>query len=166
MSNDRTGFARGSLTPVVYFEDKDGKILMPPIQIGSDVNHARKAYDLKYAALGYEWREARTLAEVDQLQRRLQEATQREAETKLAMTDQVRDMIRKETASNLRQRMISSNTPDFERRFITAYLNLQEDKRSKHLENFKHREAFLWAREYDSGSKIEDKIVGYDQAGE
>lgn len=118
--SDRTGRARGSLDPVIYFENSSGYVILAPIQIGEGSALARKIYEERYRPQGWEWREAGAngLHEVDALQKRL---VDQELQRNTAMADKSsyeRDIVRRQVADSLRQRMISAGTSEFERDFI------------------------------------------------
>src|SRR5580698_4199308 len=81
---DRTGRALGTLSPVLYFENASGHILLPPVEIGKGDATARKLFEERYKPQGYEWREASTLWDVDRLQKKLQEQAQRELDHQTA----------------------------------------------------------------------------------
>lgn len=152
---DRTGIARGSLRPVIYFINAAGNILLPPEEIGNP-GYARMVYEKRYKDQGYEWREAGTLAEVDTLQNRLIE---QETRRNTAMADEVgkkREECFKRTGETLRARMISADTSEYERDFIRAYLQLRNEKRDKYRDALTHRNYYIYAREQDEAKKVED----------
>ncbi len=156
--SERTGFCRGTLNPVIYFERRDGFCILAPQEVGQDLSLARRAYDERYRPQGWEWREAGTLAEVDRLQRRLVE--QEEARLR-QMADRVgfyRERALAQTAADLRARMCSAATSAYERDFIAAYLQLRTDKRDKYRDRLMEHNFYLWAREMDAGTKVEDRM--------
>jgi hypothetical protein len=157
----KTGRAHGTLEPVIYFENSSGYVILAPQQIGEGTALARKIYEEKYRPQGWEWREAGAngLHEVDQLQRRL---IDQEVSRDRGMAEHVglkRDAVRKAVGETLRQRMTSSGTSEYEREFIRLYLRVRDDsKRDKYKELLKQRNYYLWAREQDSGTKVEDRM--------
>ncbi len=155
MSSDRTGFASGSLKPAIYFERKDGFIILAPAEKGRD-DLARMVYEKRYGPLGWEWREARTLPDLDRLEKRLIAQEEAQAAKMIEANANVRDMVRKAVGSALRQQMISATTTPYERDFIAAYLELREQKRDKYRDRLTHHNLGLMARNYDSSKKIED----------
>lgn len=152
---DRTGFCRGSLSPCIYFERPDGYVILGV----EDVNgggQSRRVYEERYKALGWEWREARTLAEVDQLQKRLTDQIMQKYRHMADTNGAVRAAAKAATAASLRQRMCSSSTSPYERDFIDLYLKLHEDKRDKYRDSLTHRNMYIDARENDSSRKVDD----------
>jgi len=159
--SDRTGYARGSLAPVIYFENSSGYVILAPEQIGQGTALARKIYEERYRPQGWEWREAGAngLHEVDALQKRLIDQEVSKDRMMADKSSYERDVVRREIAERLRARMTSSDTTEFEREFIRHYLTLREDsKRDKYRETLKQHNYYLWAREQDSGTKIEDRM--------
>ncbi len=158
-----TGFARGSLSPVIYFERKDGFCILPPIEVGHGTELARKMLaDERYR--GWEWREAGTLAEVDRLQKRLVDQEDKRSEFMAQTVGDRSRAVRDAVADSLRQRMCSSATSAYERDFIGLYLQLREEKRDKYRASLEQHRWYLWAREQDSKTKFEDRMP--DQPGE
>lgn len=158
MSSDRTGFACGSLKPAIYFERKDGYVILAPAEKGRD-DLARMVYEKRYGPLGWEWREARNLGELDRLEKRLIAQEEREAAKMIAANSQVRDWVRQAVASALRQQMVSSSSTPFEREFIACYLKMREEKRDKFRDALTHHNLGIMARNYDSSKKVEDIIT-------
>jgi hypothetical protein len=156
--SDRTGIARGSLSPVIYFERaSDNYIIVPGYDAGKP-EQARKVYEEKYRN-GWRWCETGSdLASVDRLQKRLVEQEMRRTE-QMAETDyNSRERAFKMSGEVLRQRMVSADTTPYERDFIAAYLKLREDKRSKYQQRLTEHNFYLWSREQDASTKIEDKL--------
>lgn len=159
--SDRTGYARGSLEPVIYFENSSGYVILAPQQIGQGTNLARKIYEEKYRGAGWEWREAGAngLHEVDALQKRLVDQEVSRDRRMADKSSQEREMVRRDIAESLRARMTSSGTSEFERDFIRHYLQLRDDsKRDKYAQALKHHNYYLWSREQNSGTKVEDRM--------
>jgi hypothetical protein len=154
MSSERTGIARGSLRPVIYFENKDHYVIIPPEEVGV-VGIARKVYEEKYKALGWEWREASTLHEVDKLQKRLVDQEVRRNSAMADRNSECRDRAFHYSGQILRQRMCSSSTTPWERDFIAAYLKMREDKRDRYRDALTHHNYYLYARENDENKKID-----------
>lgn len=150
----RTGYALGRLDPVIYFENSDGKLVLPPT-----TEDARWIYSTRYAKLGFEWKEAGTLAEVDQLQKRLIAVEAQEMNLHLANDDELRQRgLYREVGERLRARMVSAATTEYEKDFISAYLMLREEKRAKYAQLFLERTSYLWALEMDSKTKATDRM--------
>jgi hypothetical protein len=158
MSSDRTGHALGTLEPVIYFINAAGHILLPPQEIGQGTVTPREMYERRYRAQGYEWREAGTIYEVDKLQSRLVAQETKTAQGQAQYMDEVREKARRETASNLRQRMCSRDCSAFEREFISLWLGMEEEKRKKYTQRWSERVNYLWAREMDAKTTVEDRM--------
>ena len=170
---DKTGRAIGSLSPVIYFYNPSmttimigpmivrlgqGHILIPPCEIGHGDETARMMYEGRYKDKGYQWREAGTLNEVDRLQRMLVDQEGRILEAKGAKMDNAREIARQQSSRNLRQRMASGSCSAFERDFIRNWLDMNEEKRKKYNQRFTEYQSYLWAREQDSGTTVEDRM--------
>ena len=140
-----TGFARGRLSPILYFENERGHIVLPPSSEG-----AREALARSYARDGYELREADTLALVEKLQKRLVAQELEAQERQAAHSAALRDRAWRETGDRLSARMASSSTTPWERDFIEAYFKLREEKRGRHRQRFLETEMYLDALEFDS----------------
>lgn len=156
--SDRTGHKLGTLDPVLYFENANGHIILPPAEIGQGPALARQIYETRYKKQGYEWREAGTLNDVDRLQQRLvaQESAVRAAQGE--RMDAVREKVRRETSSNLRTRMQSAGCSAYEREFIQLWLDMDEQKRQKFTQRWTERVEYIWAREQDSKTRVEDRM--------
>lgn len=121
---------------VVFFENKRGRVIVPP-----DHRHP--------VPQGYERKEAKTLAEVDRLTRRLNAQDQTMFDDLFEKDREIMRERREKTRSTLRQRMLAIDCTQFEKRFILgalAYLNRKEEEMYKHTVN-----GYFHAREYDAG---------------
>lgn len=159
--SDRTGYACGTLSPIFYLERSDGYVILPVYDAGCP-EQAKRVYEERYKnhrTEKWEWKATDgTLSAVDALQKRLEAQELRRDSGMLASHTMMREQVRSHVASNLRQRMCSSSTTPYEREFIELYLRLREDPlRDKYRQSLEHREYFLWARELDSGTKVEDR---------
>ena len=155
---NRTGRALGTLDPVIYFENASGHILLPPVEIGHGPETARRLYEERYRAQGYEWREAGTLWDVDKLQKRLVDQGNRETRQQREVVSWHRDQGRAQVSSNLRQRMTSADCDAWERDFIRYWLELDDEKKKQFEQRFAERNQYLWAREMDSGTQVADRM--------
>lgn len=151
---DRTGMAMGNLRPVIYFEAPNGYVVLPPIEEGKGEALARKIFSERYH--GWEWREAGTWSDVTKLQKRLQDQAWAEANQQRQVSLDAYDAVKRETASNLRQRMASSDCTPFERGFIESWLRLSDEKRKVYEQRFLERNFYLWSCEQDSSRKVEE----------
>jgi hypothetical protein len=159
---NRTGYAIGRLNPIIYFEDAQGNIAMPPSTADARwiYNEARDAQGLTYKDRKYEWREAGTLNEVDKLQARLTELKMRELRDASERDERIQDALWKEIGGRLRARMVNRDCTPYERDFIDGYLQLKPAKRAKHRQRFLETTMYLEAREMDSSSHATDRIKG------
>jgi hypothetical protein len=128
-----------------YFERRDGTILLPP---SDDIPCPADCID----------REANTLAEVDALQRRLQQATYARCQRELIADEQAFAIARSEVASRLSARMASSATTPYEKDFLREYVKLREEKRDKYRARFACDRAYLELRENDHPRNAEELL--------
>jgi hypothetical protein len=157
MSSERTGFAQGSLKPCIYYERADGFIVLAPAEKGDDTL-ARAIYEKKYAAHGWEWRECRTLHDLDKLEKRLIAQEEKQARKMIEANAQVRTHVRDAVRWALKERMVQQDTSNFEKQFIEAYLKLHDEKRDKFRDALLQHNWGIMARNYDSTKKVEDLI--------
>lgn len=159
--SDRTGRKVGSLSAVIYFERADGYCVLPQFDAGNPAL-ARMIYEQRFKVHPtekWEWREAETLGDVDRLQSRLIAQEEGRKQHMLSVHDGMRSHIRQEIADSLRQRMVSSSTSPFEREAIQYYLQLRDDKkRDKYRGEITTAQHYLWARENDARTKVEDRM--------
>lgn len=159
--SDHTGRARGSLEPVICFESPSGYLILAPQQIGEGTALAKKIYEERYHPQGWQWREfgQNGLHEIDALQKRLVGQELERNGQMLEVHGARREQVRSDIASSLRARMVSAGTSAFERDFIHYYLELREDsKRDKYRQALEHHNYYLWAREQDAKTKVEDRM--------
>lgn len=156
----RTGFALGNLRPTIYFENSSGHLVLAPEEIGQGTALARKIYEERYSSRGYQWKETRNLQEVDVLQKRLVDQEAKMYAARGFSEEVARQKLWAETGDRLRARMASSACTPYERDFIELYLRMREDKRKTYQQRWSEYHNYLWAREMDSGTKIEDRMKG------
>ncbi len=148
---DRTGRAIGTLSPVIYFENSSGYIILAAIEVGHGTELARKTYEQQFRPKGFEWCEADTLPKVQRLQQRLIQ--------KQGHADEERRRIaHAKTASDLRQRMASSSCSAFEREFIDLWLRQTESKQKEYTQRFTERNMYIHALEFDSKTTATDRM--------
>lgn len=155
--SDRTGFAVGRVSPIVFYDNSAGEVVLPP---SADVaryyySEFRDGSGRTYRDRGFELREAGTLAEVDALQRRLVERDRREAEGQVDRQEAATAEAWRRRGSDLYARMVSAATPEYEKEFIRAYLQVRDDKRARYRQAWLERQSYLWAREQDSAHAVE-----------
>lgn len=159
----KTGRAIGSVEPIIVFEREDGYIVLPQYGAGM-IEQARHIFEARYRNHPTEkwmWREwGCRMEDVDRLQKKLTEQEYRKNQQMLEVHHEMREAIRKRVADDLRQVMISSSTTPFERDFVSIYLELRDDaKRDKYRASLEHHQFYLWARENDANTKVEDRQI-------
>ncbi len=99
---------------------------------------------------GYTREVARTLSEVDKLQKILCEQERRDCEREQIHDEVMIGARQRELTDKLRQKMVSSSTTPYDHDLIGAYLELKIEKRARHAQRFQERSMYLYAREMDS----------------
>ena len=141
--------AMGTLEPVLYFENAQGQISLPPTT--EDAYHIKDEMRKR----GYELREADTLPKIDILQKRLQDELLKEHQQTKCREEIHFGAIRKQIRERLYSRMISAGTSAVEREFIKKYLMLREESRPR----WQHvPEAYMTLRECNSTKHIKDAV--------
>jgi hypothetical protein len=130
---------------LVFFENARGDISLPPT---GDTP----------CPPGYQRSEANTLAEVDRLQSRLQEATRRRCAAELQHDEEAFAEARERVRSAITARIASSATTPYERDFLRAYIQLREEKRAKYRARFACDTAYLEMRENDRPRNAEELL--------
>ena len=139
----------GTLTPVVYFvahrvpTHAEGYVMLA-------------AYSDQPTPPGYSREYADTLDAVDRLQKRLQDQTRREFETEREAIEGAGGSVRRLIRDRLMAKLASSSTSEHDKDFIRAWLVVREDRRDEFARHFEMRNAFLYAREMDLGSRRAD----------
>src|ERR1035441_7428905 len=131
--SDNTGMAIGQVRPIIYFEKVDGFVILAPYDEGHP-EIARWVYDRMFRALGFEFREARTLTDWRKLEAQLVKQVDRDAEAQKERYMEVYDAGKAKTASALLARRRSVDCGAFERTFIDQWLGRAEAKRKEHQE--------------------------------
>jgi hypothetical protein len=149
-----TGFANGTLNPIIYFKrGSDGYVILAPHEKGHGLEVAHMLYDQRYRH-EWEWCEAGTLREAQQLEKQLIEQAMREREHQSEVVG------KKQVSSAMYARLVSSSTSAYEKEFIRCWMALSESKRDKYAQRLKEHNDYLWALQMDSGTKIEDRMIG------
>jgi hypothetical protein len=146
----RVSLALGRLDPVIYFENSQGEISMPPTT--DDALRLKEEMGRR----GWEMREAGTLPEVDRLQKRLQEQEYKSRQGELEHEEVAFSEVRRQVRDRLIARMVSSSTRPYEREFIRNYLMLREEKRVKYQKRFLADECYITVREFNSKHHLHD----------
>ena len=157
---NRTGFADGKLSPIIYFEAPNGWVELAPKEKGDQDYYARKFFQLKYEPKGWQWREAGTLAECHALEKRLIEQETKRAGHMADVTAWESEQVRRKVQQNLYSRLLSADATDFEKEFIRLWFKLRDDKRAQYENRLREHNWHLRMLHYDSTSKPEDQIPG------
>jgi hypothetical protein len=155
---DRTGIARGTLRPCIYFVRRtDMTAILAPAEVGSGLELARMVYERRYKH-DWMWCEATTLQEIDALQKRLANQELHEAQKKIQVNSLVRDRVFQQTGDALRQQMCSASTTQWEKDWIREYFKLRDAKRDRYRDSLLHHNYYIWARENYDSAKVDDSI--------
>jgi hypothetical protein len=130
---------------LIFFEDRGGNISLPPS-------------DDTPCPPGYDKREANTLAEVDRLQKRLQQATYERCQRELQRDEEAFAESRERVRSSLAARIASSATTEYEKEFLRGYIQLREERREKYRQRFACDRAYLEMRENDRPRNAEELL--------
>jgi hypothetical protein len=128
-----------------FFERRDGTVLLPPTD---DTPCPPDCID----------REANSLAEVDRLQRRLQQATYERCQRELQRDEEAFAESRERVRSALAARIASAATSEYEKEFLRGYIQLREEKREKYRQRFACDRAYLEMRENDRPRNAEELL--------
>ncbi len=145
-------YAMGQLNPILYFVDSNGTVSLPP---STDAALGIKS---SMGKRGWELKEAGTLAEVDALQKRLQDQEYRENQAAMERDEMTTGQLRKQVRDRLVARMVSSSTRPYERDFIQSYLMLREEKRGEYRKKFTADVSYFMAREFNSKTHLHSII--------
>lgn len=141
---------------MLYLENREGRILLLPVEVGHDDSLARRIWKEKYQQQGYDWREASRWEDVKQLEKRLVAQERRDAEIVRDERMMRYDAAKAKTRSDLRQRMYSADP--WEREFIQLWLQLDDDKRARFEQRWRERNAYLWALHENANTRVEDRM--------
>ena len=129
-----TGFANGTLNPIVYLKrGTDGYVILAPHEKGHGLEVAHRMYEERYR-FEWEWCEASTLREAQQLEKQLIEQAMHEREHQAEVVGRERENVKKQVASAMYARLVSSSTSEFEKEFIRGWMLLSESKRDKYAQ--------------------------------
>ena len=141
-----TRFARGTFSPIVYFENYRGVIALPP----STEEGLRIRADM--ARRGFEWREVRTVAAWEELQTRIQKQEVDKRENRLEREEHLFGQAREERRRRLLNRRNSSWCSPFERDAIDAHLKMMDDKHAARQAEERKVENYFEALEFNASS--------------
>lgn len=165
--SDKTGRARGTLEPVIFFEDEHGYVILPTYDAGKP-EQARAVYETRYRnhvdGTRWAWRTTDgTLTSVRALETRLIEQERQRTERMRINNQMAREASRAATRDRLYARMVSSSTTPFERDAIRIWLDKRDDPaRDKIEQEMTHHNWYLWAMHQDSNTRVEDKAMQYE----
>jgi antirestriction protein ArdC len=127
----------GTLSPVIYFVNADGHILLAP-------------YSDFPTPASYERREAGSLPEIDRLVERMRAQELRIIEQEHMAEAERAERVHAAVRDRLYAKLVSAATNTMEADFIRAYLELREEKhRKKYHAKYEAYNVYLHAREFD-----------------
>lgn len=147
----------GCVEPVIYFTNRrdpahpPGYVMLAP-------------YTSYATPEGYERNGAETLAEIDKLQKTLQEQEYLRLVGELADDESRLLSARSRVRDDLYTRMTSGATSEYEKEFIRGYLQLRDEKRARYHQRYLEYTLYLHAREMDTGKRRVDEEVWTGQA--
>lgn len=136
-------FATGTFSPVVYFESPTGKISLP----GTDDEANGRGQN------GWVRKEATTLHQVDDLQRRMEDWDRREMRGQLDRDEYMFQQKRQKVRDSLLRTLTRGNTKPYEKEFIREYLSVSDERKRKFYQKDKKMAAYFMAREFDDGGR-------------
>lgn len=152
--------APGTISPVIYFENSAGNLVLAAFDEGKP-ELARQQYLQIFKPKGYEWREASRWEDVQRLQDRLIDQERRSVQRDADRHLQWHDEAKRKVYENLRARMTHSDCSPFERDCIDLWLRAREEKGRKLIEQrLLEHQSYLWIAEMDSGTHITDRMKG------
>ena len=157
---DKTGMAPGRVRPIIYFVDSNGNKVLAPEERGKP-EMPRWTFEKVFKPCGFEWREASTMAEWDQLDRDLREQDARNSEPDRRKYEERRSAESSRIRSLLNKRRSEAGVPKIELEvidYMLARLQHSEDGNTQHIKETFGSPGFLWARHNDSNNRLEDHI--------
>lgn len=141
-----TRYQKGTFEPVVYFENYRGTIAIPPST--EDALHLKA----EMARKGFVLREACTLAQVQALQKTIQEQEVRIREGRLEREEHMFKQARDERRTRLMQRRNSSSCSPFERDVIDAHMKHMDEKHEARVAKERAVQHYFEELEFNSSS--------------
>lgn len=142
-----THMAPGKIQAILYFRDKNGKIMLLP----SD--EETKRFKGAMREFGYELYAAETLAEARKLQKEMQEQLYVEQQHELQKDEQMTAVRRQQIRDRLVARRNSSACDKVERDFIDMWLVIREQKHEVFKKRFTSQIGHFDALEFDNPSQ-------------
>ncbi len=133
-------YSVGTFNPVIYYESPSGKISLPGTAEETGRGHN-----------GWIRKEARTLTEVDELQRKIEHQDKKELKGQLERDELIFEEKRKKVRESLMANLIRPSTSPYEKEFIREYLSISDDRKRKYYQKDKGIKTFFVAREYNDG---------------
>lgn len=133
---------------LIYFESQRGEILLPPT---SDTPCPR----------GHILREANTISEVHDLERRLQRQELDRHEQQLERDHDWAEEKRREVRRRLISRIDSAATDEYTKEFLRNWMMLRDEKRREYYKNqFRCREVYLEGLHFDRPQTLDEVTKG------
>jgi hypothetical protein len=149
------------IEPVIYFVCGKPEVTNPTRPFGYVL---MAPYTGCPAPEGYRQEEARTLTEVDRLEKILQRQEYENAEREGQVHEEQLSALRERTRSNLLSKIYSAATSDYEKDFIREFLKMRADhpKKKFYAEQFN---CYLTARHFDTphNRKVDEETVSVDR---
>lgn len=134
---------RGTLNPVVYFQNSAGHIILPGNRDQANIGWK-----------GYIRREADTLQDIDRLASIIDEQERRQLQGQLEHDQAAFEQRRHQTRSSLLNTLSSSRTSQYEKDFIREYLNVSDHRKMELYSGHKRMQNFFEAREFDGNNGV------------
>jgi hypothetical protein len=151
------GTKMGTLTPVIYFLCSAGHVVLAPYSSVtiSSCEYQHPVTSLR-CGLPVHREGADTLTAIGQLERRLTAQENAKFAVEKAIDESTREEAVRRTRDNLCQKLYSSATPQAEKDFIRAWMDLQDEKRAKHASKYEAYSVYVHAAHYDSHGRQPD----------
>jgi len=135
----------GCIEPVIYFRYPDGHLTLAPYSdFPTPPNAIREG--------------AETLAQVDRLERVLQQQELDRGEREMQHDSEMIESASARIRDSLYARMTSGSTTEWEKEFLRLYLQLRDErKREKYRQRYLEYSMYLSARHNDIGKRSADK---------
>jgi hypothetical protein len=131
---------------LLYFEDRDGNISLPPT---SDTP----------CPPAYQRCEANTIAEVESLERRMQQASRAKADREGIEWEQAGLEVRRANRRSIMTAIESASTDQYTKDFLREWCKLRdESRRAKYKEIFQQREGYFEALHNDKMRNAEELL--------
>ena len=148
----------GTLTPVIYFLCAEGHAVLAPYS-----DYDTSACEYLHPSTGLRCglpchREgADSLPAIDKLQAKLTRQENAKFAFEKALDEAQIEAGRRRVTESLKARLYSAVTPEAEKDFIRAYLELREEKRARHHAKWEAYNVYIHAREHDIGNRRPDE---------